>query len=185
MAGKRNASRRKRINPHFWIFCEGKTEESYISLLRSKYRVPIEIIPKIVGHKITERFIKKYKQGKPTHPKDKDFLIYDSDLPDVLNKLKSIRTAQLIASNPSIELWFLLHYKNQRASISSKDCINELSKRNRNYYQKGVIDNMLEIKLNETIFKACDRAKSLILFENPSTNMNILIEELEKVKSSH
>ncbi|MBK7480988.1 MAG: RloB domain-containing protein [Bacteroidales bacterium] len=31
-------------------------------------------------------------------------------------KIKSIKTAQLIASNPSIELWFLLHYKNQTAS---------------------------------------------------------------------
>ena len=116
MASKRSASKGKKINPHFWVFCEGKTEESYVSFLRSKYRIHIEIIPKIVGNKITDRFIIKYKQGKPTHKKDRDFLIYDADVPETLEKLKGIQAAKLIASNPSIELWFLLHYKNQTAS---------------------------------------------------------------------
>jgi len=59
MARKRSASKRKRINPHFWVFCEGKTEESYISYLRSMYRIHIEIVTKIVGNKITDRFIRK------------------------------------------------------------------------------------------------------------------------------
>lgn len=55
--------------------------------------------------------IKNSKQGKPTHKKDKDFLIYDADVLHLIEKLKSIQAAVLIASNPSIELWFLLHYK--------------------------------------------------------------------------
>ena len=49
-------------------------------------------------------------------------------------KLKSMNGAKLIASNPCIELWFLLHYKNQTASINGKDCIKELENRNRNSY---------------------------------------------------
>ncbi|MBK7478928.1 MAG: RloB domain-containing protein [Bacteroidales bacterium] len=182
MDRKRSASKGKKINPHFWVFCEGKTEEAYIASLRSKYCIPIDIVSKMVGNKITDRFIREYKRGKPIHKKDKDFLIYDADVPETLARLRAIKTAQLIASNPSIELWFLLHYKNQTASISSQDCIRELSNRNRHSYQKGVIDKNLEIKLTENLTIACKRASHLILFNNPSSNMNVFINELDQAK---
>ena len=182
MASKRTTSKGKKINPHYWVFCEGETEEAYVAFLRSKYRIPIEIVSKIVGNKITSRFINKYKQIKPTHKKDKDFLMYDADVPETLERLKAIRSAVLIASNPSIELWFLLHYKNQTAHITTRECIKELSNRNRNVYKKGIIDSQLESKLAEICSKACDRAKNLELYKNPSSNMNIFIEELEKQK---
>ncbi len=73
MARKRSASKGKKINPHFWVFCEGKTEEAYISCLRSKYRIPIEIVSKIVGSKITDRFIKEYKKGNQFMQKTRIF----------------------------------------------------------------------------------------------------------------
>jgi len=60
--------------------------------------------------------------------------MYDADVQETLERLKGIKNAKLIASNPSIELWFLLHYKNHTTYISSQDCIMELSKRNRNSY---------------------------------------------------
>ena len=182
MVSKRTASKGKKINPHYWVFCEGETEEAYVSLLRSKYRIGIDIVSKIVGNKITPRILIKYKQYKTTHLKDKDFLIYDADVAETLERLKTIRTATLIASNPSIELWFLLHYKNQSAEINSKDCIKELSNRNKNQYKKGVIDKELEVKLAEACSKACDRAKKLEPVKNPSSNMYIFIEQLEKHK---
>jgi hypothetical protein len=181
MASRRKPSRSKKINPHFWVFCEGETEESYIKFLRAKYRIPIEIIPKVVGNKITGRFIKSYKKGKPTHEKDKNFLIYDSDVISVLERLLQIKDTILIASNPSIELWFLLHYKNQQAEISASECIKELSNRNRNIYKKGIIDPKLESKLDEKCLKACIRAKKMNLYNNPSTNFNEFIEELNSV----
>lgn len=181
MVSKKSASKGKKINPHFWVFCEGETEEAYVCFLRSKYRIPIEIVPKIVGNKITQRIIQNSKQGKPTHDKDKNFLIYDADVQQVLEKLKSIKSTVLIASNPSIELWFLLHYKNQKANITTENCIRQLSIKNRNIYKKGVIDAQLEIKLSEICTKACERAKELTLFDNPSSNMNVFIEELENV----
>lgn len=182
MASNRTASKGKKINPHYWVFCEGETEEAYVSFLRSKYRIPIEIISRLVGNKITSRMINKCKQDKPTHEKDKDFLMYDADVPETLERLKTIRSAILITSNPSIELWFLLHYKNQTAHITSKDCIKELINRNRKEYKKGIIDNQLGSKLAENCLKACDRAKNLKLFNNPSSNINVFIEELEKHK---
>lgn len=176
---KRAISKGKQINPHFWVFCEGKTEKAYVTHLRTMYRISIEIVSTTVGNKITERYIKAYKKGKPVHPKDKDFLMYDADIPSLFDKLKDIKTAQLIASNPSIELWFLLHYKAQTANIRGEDCIRELNNRNGKYH-KGIIDNKLEIKLRENCQKACERAAKLELHNNPSTNMYIFIQELER-----
>lgn len=182
MKSKRQVSKGKKINPHFWVFCEGETEEAYISFLRSEYRLQIEIISKVAGSRIDERFINSYKKGKPIHEKDKDFLIYDADVPDITEKLKKIDKTTLIASNPAIELWFLLHYKNQTAALTGDDCIRELSNRNRNKYRKGEIDNPLKTKLKEKCKEACNRAKQLELYKNPSTNFFVFIEALENVK---
>lgn len=88
MRGRRKAPKRKKINPHFWVFCEGETEESYVRFLRSEYRLPVEIITKIAGSDISLRYIQSYKKGKPIHKKDRDFLIYDSNVPEILEKLK-------------------------------------------------------------------------------------------------
>lgn len=182
MKSKRQASKGKKINPHFWVFCEGETEEAYVRFLRSEYRLPVEIVSKVAGSCINERFINSYKKGKPIHEKDKNFLIYDADVPEVIEKLKKSGETTLIASNPTIELWFLLHYKNQTASLTGVDCIRELSNRNRNDYKKGEIDNPLKDKLKEKCNDACYRAKQLELFRNPSTNLYIFIETLEDVK---
>lgn len=182
MHSKRQASKGKKINPHFWVFCEGETEEAYIRFLRSEYRLPVELIPKVAGWSINERFINSYKKGKPIHEKDKDFLFYDADVHEVLDKLKCTYKTILVVSNPTIELWFLLHYKNQTATLSGDDCIRELSNRNRNNYKKGKIDNPLKAKLKEKCSDACNRSKQLELFKNPSTNVYVFIEALEEVK---
>ena len=179
MSSERQASKGKKINPHFWVFCEGKTEEAYIRFLRSEYRLPVEIVTKIAGCDISERYIRSYKKGKPTLKKDKDFLIYDADVLEILYKLKKIDSAILVASNPAVELWFLLHYKNQTAYITEDDCIRELSNRNRNSYKKGLIDKILKNKLKEKRSNACRRSKQLVLYNNPSTNMHVFIEALE------
>lgn len=142
-----------------------------MALLRSKYRIPIEIVSKVAGNRINKGYISRYKQGKPKDEKDRDFLIYDADVPEILSKLKLIDNALLLISNLSIELWFLLHYKNLTARITTDECIRELSNRNKNCYQKGHIDKKLEDKLKGKCVDACKRAKALTLFENPSTNL--------------
>lgn len=183
MKSKRIASKGKKINPHFWVFCEGETEEAYIRFLRSEYRLPIEIIPKIAGCDVSERYIESHKKGKPIHKKDKDFLVYDANVPEVLERLKSINTATLICSNPSIELWFLLHYKNQASEISEDTCIRELNNRSHNQYKKGVISEPMKTKLREKCSEACNRSKRLTLYRNPSTNMHDLIEAIKNLKN--
>lgn len=179
---KRNKPKGKRINPTYWVPCEGKTEEAYVSFLRSKYRLPIVISSKLSGSNIHEKFIKKSKEGKPIHSKDKNFLIYDGDVSSLVNQLQKIEGAVVVISNPSIELWFLYHYKNQKSEISSAECLRELSNRNKNQYKKGVIDSKLKEKLDTCNEKACERAKDSQHLKNPSSNLYILIDELEKVK---
>ena len=181
MVRKRHSSKKKKINPKFWVFCEGKTEKAYVEYLRAKYRLPVKIIPEITGSKISDKLISSHIAKKEKHPKDKIFLLYDADIEEVLERLRKITKGKLLASNPSIELWFLLHYKNQTANITEAECIRQLSNRNRNTYKKGVIDNKLKNRLEEKQQEAYDRAKQTVLFNNPSTNIFEFIEELDNV----
>ena len=88
MAKNRRLSRGKKINPTLFIFCEGETEVSYINFLKSVYRIPsIHIHAKIRGNNITSAYINSYKQDKPTHEKDLNFLMYDLDVPNMLVRL--------------------------------------------------------------------------------------------------
>ena len=182
MAGKRKPSKGKKINPTLFIFCEGKTEESYINFLKSFYRIPsIHIHPKIGGNNITEAYITNYKQDKPTHEKDETFLMYDLDVPEILTRLTKIKKCTLLLSNPCVELWFLLHYKNQKANTTSEQCYREMSNRNKSY-KKGYIDNKLKEKLKSKIDDALKRAKDLNENNNPSSTIYKLIDALKELK---
>ena len=183
MARKRGKSKGKKINPTLFVFCEGKTEEAYVNFLKSLYRIPsIHIRSKIAGNNITYAIIKNYKKGMPTDDKDRNFLMYDSDVPEIVNRLKSIKDCILLLSNPSIELWFLLHYKNQTAHITSPECCRQLSNRNGNY-KKGVMDLKLKEKLITKRNEALKRAKFLNQNNNPSSSIYQLIEILLSLKT--
>ena len=179
---KRRISKGKKINPKFWVFCEGKTEKAYIEYLRAKYRLPLKIIPKITGAKISDKIISSNITRKENHPKDKVFMLYDADVEEVLLRLQQIKKAKLLVSNPSIEVWFLLHYKNQTAQISERECIKQLSNRNHNEYKKGYIDEKLKAQLEKKQKEAEKRAKKSNVFNNPSTNIFEFINALENEK---
>lgn len=179
---KRRAPKGKTVNPKFWVFCEGKTEEAFVYYLKARYRLPFKIIPKIVGQNITDELIKRHKTKEETHEKDQTFLMYDADVENVLERLKKIKAGKLLTSNPSIEYWFLLHYKNQTASTSEDYCIKELKNRNKMPYKKGFIDEKLKRQLDAKQGEACKRAKKTTLFTNPSSNIYELIQDIEVVK---
>jgi len=184
MARSRRKSRGKKINPTFWVFCEGETEESYINFLKSQYRISsIQIHSKVKGNSINSKYISSYKQDKPTHEKDINYLVYDLDVAGMQAKLQQVDDCILLVSNPSIELWFLLHYKNQRAAVDSKFCCKELNNRNKKY-SKGIIDRKLQDKLIQKQEEAVKRAKKLEDYNNPSSTLYLLIESLEELKNS-
>jgi len=182
MARGRKKPKGKKINPTLFVFCEGETEVAYVNLLKSDYRLPsVHIHAKIRGNKITSGYINKYKQDKPTHEKDMNFLIYDMDVPAMAERLNQIEGCTLLLSNPCIELWFLLHYKNQKAHIDSPRCRKEMENRNK-VYKKGLLNEKLKEKLLSKHPEAVKRAKALAEYENPCSTLYKLIEILEELK---
>jgi len=177
----RRVSKNKNIRPTFFVFCEGETEETYINYLRIRYRLPIEIKVKIKGSDINERYISKVKSNHTKHEKDETFLIYDSDIPEIVTKLKQIRNVELLMSNPCFEIWYLLHYQQQTSELTSSQCLSELGK-HINGYKKGILCASLKEVLSVNKDEAIKRAESLNVDKNPSTSIYVLIKKLDAAK---
>ncbi len=184
MRNKRDTKPKRKINPVYFVFCEGETEEAYSTFLRQKYRLPIQIKTKVSGQNISDKFIKNHvkeiRRGI-TSPLDKNYLMYDLDSIEFRERLMSIKEGIILASNPNIELWFLLHHRQQKAHIDSKLCIRSLQGLNKSY-AKGKLNPELEEKLCSQITKAIERAKELKEYDNPSTTIYKFIEELKIAK---
>ncbi|MDR0560476.1 MAG: RloB family protein [Prevotellaceae bacterium] len=178
---KGRQSKGKEIRPTFFVFCEGETEETYVKFLRSQYRVPVEIDAKIAGNRITAKYISNYKQQKITHPKDTTFLIYDCDVQVIVDKLQKINKVNLLLSNPCFELWYLLHFQEQKAELTTDECVKKLSTHIPNYV-KGSFDKILETKIIKNKETAIVRARKIVELKNPSTNVYVFVEELDKIK---
>lgn len=177
---RRRVKRDKKIKPTFFVFCEGETEEAYVKFLRSHFRMASVVVkPSVTGNKISRKFINSSKQGQPTHPKDIDFLMYDLDVAGMFEKLNSVPNTIVVASNPCLELWFLLHYKNQRVAMDTNSCLKDLENRlGKSGYKKGVLNDTLQFKFSEQMFRAIGRAKDLKYPTNPSTQVWVLLEKL-------
>jgi len=182
MAKHQRKSKGKEINPTFFVFCEGESEEAYISFIRSKYHIPIQIKSKVAKNKINQKYVTRIVSSLPKHEKDKYFLLYDLDIPEMLEKLRSIRNTILLVSNPCIELWFILHTCNHGAEATSQQCAVQLVGICKEY-KKGSICEKLRQKLTAGEEDAYKRAKKLTLYNNPSTSIYRLIDELRKVGS--
>jgi hypothetical protein len=174
----RRQSKGKVIRPTFFVFCEGESEEAYVKFLRSKYRLPIEICPSVAGLSISPDHIKNFKKNKPTDAKDKDYLMYDLDREDILERLERIKGALIIASNPCLELWYLLHFVDQKAELSSSQCLS-LLKKHFHKYRKGEISKELQSVLTSKKDVAISRARALSAHSNPSSDMPVFIEDIE------
>lgn len=167
------------VRPTFFVFCEGETEEEYVRFLRSHFRVPIEIDASVTGLGLTKEHIERYKRGKTTMAKDRNFLIFDLDRPEILQRLEAIPDATIIATNPCFELWYLLHYTARRTALTSEDCIKKLLKANPKY-KKGHIDKTLREILTEKMDTATERAAILTTHGNPSTDIPQFIAALKE-----
>jgi hypothetical protein len=177
-------SQRKKINPIFLVFCEGKTEKAYVNFLKQKYHLPIKIVAKDTGQSISEKFIRNHKreiQRGNYSKEDKVFLMYDIDSAEILTRLRNIPETIILASNPCIELWFLIHYRNQNAHISSSQCVHDLKEFNPEY-EKGKLNRNLESAFDSGQSEAVRRAEGKIEYSNPSSTVYKFIQELESVK---
>ena len=181
MARTKRRSKGKEIRPSYFVFCEGESEEAYIKLLRSIFRVPVEISAKIAKSNINRRYIDNVIKQKPQHAKDIVFLMYDIDVKGMLEKLTSIKDTVPLLSNPCFELWYILHFCNINSYISTEQCVDKAENIVKGY-KKGEITPQLKEKLYDPS-KAVERAKSKQLYNNPSTSIYKLIERLVSLTS--
>lgn len=174
MGRKIRLSKEKQMKPNFFVFCEGKTEIAYIKFLRSLYRVPIQVIPKKGKSNISKDDIENSKRDYVTTNQDKTFLMFDLDVAGVLEHLQKIPDAELLVSNPCVELWFLLHYQEQKSKLTSKKCIQKLQSFTKDY-KKGVLSEEEKNVLAANRDVAIKRAKLLEEYDNPSTTIYRLL----------
>jgi hypothetical protein len=182
MARHKREAKGKHINPTFFVFCEGESEETYVRYLRNKYRLPVEIATKITRNQVNTRKINESLRYKPRHEKDKIFLMYDIDVPGFLKKLEEIQisnNSELLVSNPCFELWYVLHHHNHTAEISSENCIKKLQE-SCHSYKKGELPPKLIDKLEKNKEEALKRAKKCIGNNNPSTKVFLFVKSWTK-----
>ncbi|MCT4664782.1 MAG: RloB family protein [Flavobacteriales bacterium] len=184
MARKKNKARS--MNPTYFVFCEGDTEKEYIKILKKQFRhIPIEIKEKIEGNQINTRKVVDIIQEKGLYLKNKDkvFLLYDIDVPKMLEKLLKVKDAILLVSNPCIEFWFLLHCEAQNAHISTSNAIKKLEKNWKNYKKGKLTEQMAKILQNNQK-QAILKAKKLKAHSNPSSTIYRIIEILSEKRIS-
>lgn len=177
MARKAKQPKGKRMNPTFFVFCEGKTEAAYVDLLRRNFRVPVEIIARVSDSNISKPYIDRCKRDRFTTPEDKTFLMFDLDVPGMLDRLKKIQDVTLLLSNPCIEYWFLLHYVDVNREISSSECLALLRSKDP-AYSKGEFSTAMKRVLIEDIEAAGDRAKTKDIYANPSSTVHMLTDNI-------
>ena len=180
MGRKARISKGKQMKPNFFVFCEGETEIAYVKFLRSLYRAPIQVIAKKGKSNISEDYIERSQNEYVRTEQDKVFLMYDLDVDGMLEQLQKIPNAELIVSNPCIELWFLLHYQDQKSEISSYKCIKKLQKVSKEY-KKGTLSEEEKDVLAKNKDQALERAKKLVEFQNPSTTIHRLLDLLKEL----
>jgi len=185
MAKRREKTPSKQMRKIVLVICEGVTEANYISLLRKWYKSPIKIISYVEGNKISQRIIDKRVKDLKISVNDKldVFLMYDMDVPSTNEKLLACNAGHLL-SNPCVELWLLLHGKNQKMALSTQSALYELKKSSSIWanYNKSAFTQTQEIFLREQIHIATERSKSLIELSNPSSGIFKLIDYLEENK---
>ena len=182
MARKPRFSKGKAMLPNFFVFCEGDSEVKYVEILRSYYRQPVHIIAKKTLLNITPALVERCKATYVQTKNDHTFLMYDLDVPSVLERLKKIPNTTLLCSNPCFELWLLLHVTEQRSEITSDEVVKELRKSAlvwRGYKKSQFTKEQLTFLQTNTDV-AIDRAKKLREFQNPSTSIYKLIEMLKE-----
>jgi len=175
----------RNMKPVFLVFCEGDTEEAYINFLRQKYRLPIKVIPRITGLAISPSIVQRFIQSEKIGPSDMitSFLMYDLDILEIAEKLDKCKNSINIASNPAIELWFLLHNAEQNAAITTDNCIDKLRKTSSDWihYRKGTFSEKQKQILWDNREAATIRSKRLSEGKNPSSMVYRLIEKMDSV----
>jgi hypothetical protein len=219
--GKRNMGQRgggrvartlgaKETLPRILIVCEGKkTEPLYFDALRRNMDYPMERFGIVGGNisgtdpKCVVEYAKKRRNeinrevGRDANlmvANENVFCIFDRDeherLTDALQQARD-NNFTIGYSNPSFELWYLLHYSDQTAHIERDDVIRKLKNHVKDYdkTEEGIFEL---IKDNEP--DAVGRAESLRRMHNkngtdeikanPRTTVDEVIAKIRNLKKN-
>ena len=166
----------------FLVVCEGETEEEYVNMLKRHYRLPITIKTKVSGNAVNIRLINQYVKelGLEKNDGHRLFYIYDADVECIVDRLLDM-PGTAILSNPSIELWYLLHAKEYQRHAKSDLIIKDLSSSNPVWrsYVKGRLIPSQQMFLLTHQDEASRKAEKMEWPGNPSSNMYEFIHMLE------
>lgn len=175
----------RRAHNVYLVVCEGETEREYVEALKRHFRVPVTIKTRVSGNALSLRLIRQYVAELNVGSDDEYsiFYIYDEDVNVVADRLRKLPGTALL-SNPCIELWFLLHIRNQSGHIDADAAVKSLKKSHACWskYSKGVLDSSQFQILMRNYPSALERAKRLEPGGNPSSNIYEFIELLKNAK---
>ena len=177
MARKERISKGRTMTPNYFVFCEGDTEVLYVEMLRSFYRLPIHIIAKKTLLNVTPSLVERCKGFFVQTKRDRTYLMYDLDVATMLERLRRVPNSTLLCSNPCFEFWLLLHYTEQKTSLSSNDCVKRLATFIKQY-KKGTLQSVDKQTLLSLSKLASNWARQLHEYDNPSSTVYRLIDDL-------
>jgi hypothetical protein len=179
----RKATGRRKRNPVVYLICEGsETEIRYFKQFRSR-GCNIDIIPIPSQYKSADRLVQKARAtmgNNSYYPDDGDIIwcVFDRDdnTNEMLAKAKRIAMKegyQIAFSNPSFEVWFLLHFHNQTAPVEDCDAAIKLLK------QKGRLE---QYEKNKDVYEQLKPLQSIAI-ERAKKRISDLEEERQEVIS--
>jgi len=186
-------TRRRNLRARFLIICEGKKTEPYY--FDSFHGVSVSV--KTIGTGLSTVGLVDYAKRWRDEAKRKNeeftdvWVVFDKDEFTNEDFQKAIRLAEKYGmsaaySNPSFELWYLLHFEYRDSAIDRKTCIEALSKQLGKRYDKKSVTMRDELLLREQ--DAIERAQKLHQSyhthnpaqDNPCTTVYQLVKELNK-----
>lgn len=127
----------------------------------------------------------------------KIYLVMDTDLNEKrINEIKEIdqqckdNNIEIITSSPTFEIWFLMHYRNNKLKfLTSKDVKKEIERINGTYFE--TMD--MYMKIQDKTIEARDRAQSIeqqinkdgeeLLISNPHSSIYKVLDKIDEFNS--
>ena len=168
---ERKASGRRKRNPVVYLICEGsETEIRYFKKFRSR-ECNIDIVPIPSQYKSADKLVQKARATigySPYYPDEGDIIwcVFDRDdnTNAMLSKEKQMAIKegyQIAFSNPSFEVWFLLHFNNQTTPVENCETAIKLLKKKGRLEQYEKNKEVYE-QLKPLQEAAIDRAKKRV-----------------------
>ena len=187
-------SKKIKQKPIIGIFCEGKSEKQYLTMLKQKYRstnVKIEIVDAgLSGKKLVEKAIKSRKHKKF----DAVYVVFDRDDHKkeelrACSKLAKTNNVNIIFSSIDFEIWILMHFEPVFRRYTRPELVTRLSKEkyfNQDYsrfkgnsYRSYIFDKVENTMNNATkLYKK----NSNWIEDDPFTNIHIYLPRIFDIK---